>query len=722
MKRLGKCFWRLILLAVVCAAAAMACWIWVAPGYVESRIIDGLRERGLIDATVRVRAVTANRLQLTDFQTEGASAGAIAVTFDGDGVHDVDIVGAAYTIAIDGNEVDLGPLAKLTGDGGGSLPFDRLRLDAATLVIEWRQRQWRLPFSATIESTPLGAANVDATVYLPGMPLSLHGSFDPQTGVADITGEVADVLLRYNGGRISARYDKQATALNHVVFGLPLSADRLQGTCVFEAGTTATSVTFLGQLHGEAVRIGMAHIGTVDLSVERDGDGASINLAAGPLVVDSETIRAEAQQVTLTGAPTRLRLAFDDAAVTLSRQGVKLDGISVDMPIVFRAAAPEPGTFAIDSVTLREDLLPGLTGTATVVDGLAAIDFAWPLLDQATMRGLASIDLSTGSPRGSVSATIERFELTDAKQLGRTFAAARPFEITGSFAVDARAWIDGDRIEPTLMVDAKNATVRGAQWDVTAEGVDANLTIDGIDPLTTPGAQRIHIDRLRMGRMSLDDGLIVMRVEGPNALLIERTDWQLGDTGRFWAHGFRIDPANPVFDVEIFIEDLPLIRWLVMISEKKIEGEGFLYGRLPIRYRPGTSQVVSFGRGYLYSRPGTGWVRVGDRSIVETLLAQAGSPLEQAGLGEQVRNQVIGALLDFEYETLRFEFLPQPAGDLTLRVTTSGKGRTGARQEIGSLTINFNGFDIVLRTAIMMRRGSDDAINAALDRFFEPIE
>ena len=55
-------------------------------------------------------------------------------------------------------------------------------------------------------------------------------------------------------------------------------------------------------------------------------------------------------------------------------------------------------------------------------------------------------------------------------------------------------------------------------------------------------------------------------------------------------------------------------------------------------------------------------------------------------------------------------------------MTTSGKGRTGAKQEIGSLTINFNGFDIVLRTAIMMKRGSDGAINGALDRFFEPID
>jgi hypothetical protein len=709
------------MLSVVLAAAAMACWIWLAPGYVEGRIIAALRERGLTNATVRVRGITLNRLLLADFQTPGAAAGAIDVTYDGDGVHEVDIVGGSYTIAIDAGTIDLGPLAKLKGEGG-PLPFDRLRLDAATLVVAWRHRQWRLPFDAVIETQPDGHANINAIAHLPGVPIAFSGPFDPTTGDADIRGNLAGVALRYHNQRLVAHYEGTMSAAKEVVFGMPLGADLLQGTCTLEAGPSVSTVTFRGELHGEAVRLGMAHLGTVDLAIRHQDDATHLELAAGPLVIDTETIRAETPHVTLSGTPTRLRLALDGAMVTMPRQKVVLRGVRMDVPITFGGDAPAPGAFAIESVTWSGDKLPRLSGTVAVSDGLAVIDFDWPLLEQATLRGLASIDLSSGSPRGSVAANIERFELTDAKQLGNMFAAARPFDITGSFAVDARAWINGNRIEPTLTVDAKRATVRGEQWDVTAQGVDANLTINGLNPLTTPGGQRIHIDQLRVGRMSLDDGVIVMRVEGPHALLIERTDWRLGDSGRFWAHGFRIDPTNPAFDVEIFIEDLPLIRWLAMISQRKIEGDGYLYGRLPIRYRPGTDQMISFGRGYLYSRPGTGWVRVGDRSIVEGLLAQAGSPLKQAGLNQQVRDLVIGALLDFEYETLRFEFLPQPDGGLTLRVTTSGQGRTGAKQEIGSLTINFNGFDIVLRTAIMIKRGSDDAINAALDRFFEPID
>ena len=84
--------------------------------------------------------------------------------------------------------------------------------------------------------------------------------------------------------------------------------------------------------------------------------------------------------------------------------------------------------------------------------------------------------------------------------------------------------------------------------------------------------------------------------------------------------------------------------------------------------------------------------------------------LDQSQLGQsndpkfkEVKSRIIQALRNFNYDTLKVDFL-QKDGGLTASITVVGKGGTGPTAQELNLTVNLNGVDQVLSQALVIKK------------------
>jgi hypothetical protein len=200
-------------------------------------------------------------------------------------------------------------------------------------------------------------------------------------------------------------------------------------------------------------------------------------------------------------------------------------------------------------------------------------------------------------------------------------------------------------------------------------------------------------------------------------MVLELAAWRVGEKGRFWMHAVHFDPLNPSLETQVFIEDMSIAQWLQLVQDNKITGEGLLYGRIPVRVDRSRDPVLTFGEGFLYAKPGKGWIKLADRAEARR---QAFTTVEQAiaDLAKEAKLRLLEAINDFEYDTLQFDFIRQNTTVLC-RVTTTGRGRTGFKQEVGGLTVNIDNFGALLSERILRSANSLGALDDQLERLFE---
>jgi hypothetical protein len=249
------------------------------------------------------------------------------------------------------------------------------------------------------------------------------------------------------------------------------------------------------------------------------------------------------------------------------------------------------------------------------------------------------------------------------------------------------------------------------------------VTLQRLAPLASPGGQRLRVERFQQGRITLTDGLIMFRIEAPDRLFIERTQWTVGDGGRVAAHAIRYDRDRPLVETELFIDDLNLEDWLSVLTQEQVSATGRLYGRVPLRVGVRESRYqVAFGEGFLYSTAPSGTLRIPAAAGVSQMLAQADPRFATDSELVAVRQRLAAALTDFEYSIFRFDLIPQEDRTVTLRVRTSGKGRGPQGQEIGSLTVNVNNFGQAANIALFGQWLLGEGLEQRLEEFFRPAE
>jgi hypothetical protein len=369
------------------------------------------------------------------------------------------------------------------------------------------------------------------------------------------------------------------------------------------------------------------------------------------------------------------------------------------MPVSLNSQPPAMGSFTAGSVAYKNVKLPPVSGTIRLMDTRADFAANWPFLKGATLAAGGWLDAGGAVRRGELTASVSRFGLNDENQPATLLPAAGDLDVRGTFSLDARLNLFGDRIDPLVRVVAENASVKSAKYDAALEGVNAVVTVDSFAPLSTPGNQRIEVKRGHIGKLQVQDGSTALRVESPRSILIERTEWGWAD-GRLYSYGFRIDPMAPAIDVVAYGDHLSLKEILALIPNERATGEGRLYGRLPVTIQ---WPNLSYGNGFLYATPGVGWLRLSKAEIIGDLLEQGDSRFRTDQKMVEVKKRTVEALKDFEYSVLKVDFTNRD-GSLSAAISTAGRGRLGVRQEFSGINLNLHGIDKILNEQLIIPR------------------
>src|SRR5688500_9466524 len=168
-------------------------------------------------------------------------------------------------------------------------------------------------------------------------------------------------------------------------------------------------------------------------------------------------------------------------------------------------------------------------------------------------------------------------------------------------------------------------------------------------------------------------------------------------------------PGTPVIDFVAYGDGLKVGEILDDLGgQGRFSGRGRMFGKIPVRV---DWPSVTLGTGYLSSVPGvTGELRVTDAELGGKLLDQSDPRFATNREMATVKRRFLRALTDFEYDAFRINF-ERSEGGLTMRMFTSGKGRVPDRpgetpQEL-SLTVNVNGAQDLIDSALVLKRGWD---------------
>jgi len=383
-----------------------------------------------------------------------------------------------------------------------------------------------------------------------------------------------------------------------------------------------------------------------------------------PVVVTGDLLRAEGEtpQVRL-----QLRVPADSAAFGL---GVETHGGRLDLPdyevsvaeIDLSAQLEERG--GAGRLHVRE--LQHLDRPAWVAPlGLrgsfdlrgSAVEFRLKLMD----AGEDLVIEASGSADPASSSARARFRLHPIafEEGGLQPAALFPLlegqleEARGTLeAAGTAAWDGG---EHSAEIDLALRDIGFATEAAVFSRVNGRIQISGPFPPVTPPGQLISIALIDAG-LQLTDGLIEFQLRPDGLLDVREAEWR-------WAGGAvrtegRFDPMADSQQFVLEVEGVELAELLALVDLEGLEGSGALEGEIPV-FRRG--EIVEIRDAELRGGPEGGHIRYRPGPAVRALAAR-----------EQGMEQLLGALEDFQYDSLRLTVDGDTRGEVKLAVHLGG--------------------------------------------------
>lgn len=421
-------------------------------------------------------------------------------------------------------------------------------------------------------------------------------------------------------------------------------------------------------------------------------------------------------------------LSIDKAVITHASSGSQIDGLSLYLPLGASPPGAEPGRFSMGNFVLSGVPIEqcrgsmALDGTGLAISFEATINTPKPaspavvLSPGVTTKGSLAFRYEGGSPVIHGTITVPLQTIADPDFFAHALPALRGLEITGQVAADATIAYSAGHLDSSAQIKIAEAALRQPANDMELSGIVLNLTLDSLYPLRSAGHQQLRIATLRYGKTEAKDAQANVRIESLDSLFIEKLTWSMGDKGHFSAFAVRFNPAHPRIDTELFVQDMKLQEWLVMLAGDRVSADGVLSGRLPIVFDPDSrDRMLMVGQGFLHANPGTGHIVVRERKLVEDVLRQGGVAMPDTQ-GISVNNALIDALTDFEYASLAFDLVPED-GDITLRITTRGRGlKSNPPMNFQGITINLPRMSQWFTPAWLETRNASNAIDQRLER------
>lgn len=410
---------------------------------------------------------------------------------------------------------------------------------------------------------------------------------------------------------------------------------------------------------------------------------------------------------------TYIRINPDIALVRLKKIGAEIADISLDIPFVLGNAAVGQGQFSTGRISYSGMNFPGITGQAMVENYQVKSRGSWQFLPGADLEFAVDMTVEPGNDiTGKINAHTNWFDMPEKEMLDAVVSIPENMSINGSVRAELDLVVEGPVLRPQLRIDVRDADVRDPDMDMEAAGISGSVLLDDFFPLTTPGNQRMEIQRITIGQLELVDGFVTFRLESPESIFVEKTSWNLPEGGFIAAHAARIDLQDFNADFEVFFEDIDLVQLVSRVSQEKIAGSGRVYGRVPLLYK---QDQVTIGQGYLYSVPGTGRLGIIDEEWLDILLLYVRQAMKGHPYLATVSERLEQALRDFEYDFLSVKLEPGP-DDTSARIEIRGKGVQGdPPQEVGSLVINVNDLQEIVNRVLHFQLTRDESVRKALD-------
>jgi hypothetical protein len=281
-------------------------------------------------------------------------------------------------------------------------------------------------------------------------------------------------------------------------------------------------------------------------------------------------------------------------------------------------------------------------------------------------------------------------EPADPDKIAGTNVAVREgvFHVAGTFGGD------GTR---SLKVNAKDVTLAEASLGATATGVSADVLFEGPNAATRP-TQVVRFDKLSAPKLELTDGVVRFGLAPDGTLRIDEARAKfLGGVVSALDVPVKSDQSIPL---TLVAADVELRDLLALLAPGKATGEGKVNGRLPMIVE--TDGSVRLGAWAAEATAG-GTLRVLDEQALKQIAGSATANVEDRSLQEQVRQNIVEALKDFQYDSLVAQPKHVPDRGVVANVRIQGKGRTGAQQAL-DYDLRVTGLEDLLRSAIGVHR------------------
>jgi hypothetical protein len=426
-------------------------------------------------------------------------------------------------------------------------------------------------------------------------------------------------------------------------------------------------------------------------------------------------------QIQLTPDTTTIIGAVKLTSLNLSlpKQEVTLTNTSLHIPIATRLQAGKwvlpttdaslgNGEINIPSLTYKNQALPPITGSAAFLGSDFKSSINWQPLQGAKLN-IATTATVTPIFKAKVLITLPAFNSTSPlaiaqflEKLGVTRTATS--EITGTFAAKATILYQDEKLTGDGEVQVTNVDVSDRIAAAEVKGLSGKIILAQLLPLRSQGGQRITAKSIKLNEILLDNADVTLTIESPQTFLIERTRAQLGEQGILGLTAFRYTIGKTDINTDLLLEDVNIKDLFTAFAKAKLEGEGGLWGRVPIIIAPGSPQPLVIREGFLFARPGdVGWFKILDPATTNTIDSIAdGVAVDQAIQGKSVENARDGikGLKNFSYDKLTVNF-ERKNGKTIAVIRASGKGR-GLGPLVPPLvpTITVENIDQALGTAL----------------------
>ena len=587
-----------------------------------------------------------------------------------------------------GLEIRVDPGSRLSVDSLG-LPGSRGGLAGRAgplgeLRVEGEGARFRLPWGEAPWSATLDGIGISGSLEAAGARLS----------VPSFQGRVAGTIAATGNGRIRGELRRPAE----------LRLESLRAAAGGAAVETGPIELRLRSPETRPLWRGMGGEGAALAGVLEAASPVPFELAGAEGELRSLALRAAVPIAARSGRAATGELRLELGPVAHPPSGLSAESLRARVPFGPPGGTPS-GSLRLGPFAWGDSGLPAIEGSARVAGGELRAAAEWPLGEGGAIPFRAVADARAGTADLSIPATRLSLSGDPIARLARAagLEVEGELRLVGSLAAGPSPAARAARLRVAL----SDGAIRARAGAFALTGLAARLRLDRSQPLR---AQSIRWEGGRAGELRLGPGALRFALAGRSGVYVERVSVGLASGGRVTAHGWRLDPGDPVIDTELFVERLALDHWLSLVTVDRAGGEGRLFGRLPVRiaFRPRFEAAV--GAGFLHaSGPGRLWVR--DTPAVERVLANHAELAGQRDYSDLVRRRIVESLRDFAYRRLEFHVVRE--GDETLlRVTTKGKGRQ-VPQEL-DLTVNFTNFNRFLDLALGVKLGMDRARDALL--------